>query len=40
MELLDLDAQLRGALPRAANRDTRAHIVEARHRIDRILNPK
>ncbi len=40
MELMDLDAQLRAALPRAANRDTRAHIVEARHRIDRILNPK
>jgi hypothetical protein len=38
-ELLALDAQLRGALPRAADPDTRAHMVEARHRIDVILNP-
>jgi hypothetical protein len=38
-ELLALDAQLRGAISRAADADTRAHIVEARHRIDVILNP-
>jgi hypothetical protein len=38
-ELLALDAQLRSATSRAADPDTRAHIVEARHRIDVILNP-
>lgn len=38
-ELLALDAQLRSASSRAADGDTRAHIVEARHRIDVILNP-
>jgi hypothetical protein len=38
-ELLALDAQLRSATSRAADADTRAHIVEARHRIDVILNP-
>ena len=38
-ELLALDAQLRSASSRAADADTRAHIVEARHRIDVILNP-
>ena len=38
-ELLALDAQLRPATSRVADADTRAHIVEARHRIDVILNP-
>jgi hypothetical protein len=38
-ELLTLDAQLRSAMGRAADADTRAHIVEARHRIDVILYP-
>lgn len=38
-ELLALDAQLRSAIPRASDPDTRAHMVEARHRIDVILNP-
>jgi hypothetical protein len=38
-QLLELDQQLRSASARAADADTRAHIVEARHRIDMILNP-
>jgi Met-zincin/Domain of unknown function (DUF5117)/Domain of unknown function (DUF5118) len=38
-QLLTLDSQLRSALPRAGDPDTRAHIIEARHRIDVILNP-
>ena len=39
-ELSDLDGALRLALPKAANRETRAHIAELRFRIDRALNPK
>jgi hypothetical protein len=38
-ELMALDAQLRDAIPRAADPDTRIHMVDARHRIDVILNP-
>ncbi|MBA3645718.1 MAG: zinc-dependent metalloprotease [Gemmatimonadaceae bacterium] len=38
-ELLDLDSQLRSALPRAADRETRLHILDARDQIDRILHP-
>ena len=38
-ELLTLDSQIRGAIPRAADPDTRAHLIEARHRIDVILYP-
>lgn len=38
-ELIDLDAQLRSALPRAADRETRLHILDARDQIDRILHP-
>ncbi len=38
-ELLDLDSQLRFALPRAADRETRLHILDARDQIDRILHP-
>ena len=38
-ELIDLDAQLRAALPRAADRETRFHILDARDQIDRILHP-
>jgi CBS domain-containing protein len=38
-ELMVLDAQLRDAIARAADPDTRIHIVDARHRIDVILNP-
>ncbi len=39
-ELKDLDAALRLALPKAADRVTRAHIEDLRFRIDRTLNPK
>jgi hypothetical protein len=39
-DLMDLDAQLRDALPRAADAETRAHILEARHRIDVTLHPE
>jgi hypothetical protein len=38
-ELSALDAQLRTALLRTSDRDTRAHFEELRARIDRILNP-
>jgi hypothetical protein len=38
-ELMALDAQLRDAIPRASDPDTRIHMVNARHRIDVILNP-
>ena len=37
-ELESLDAQLRAAIPKAANRETRAHLAAARHEIDAILN--
>jgi len=40
MQLMDLDGQLRSALPRAADAETRAHIIEARNRIDVILHPQ
>ena len=39
-ELLDLDEQLRSALPRAADRTTRLHIIDARAEIRRILEPE
>ena len=39
-ELKDLDTALRLALPKAANRETRAHLEDLRFRIDRALNPK
>jgi uncharacterized protein DUF4953/uncharacterized protein DUF5117/uncharacterized protein DUF5118 len=38
-ELTDLDAAVRRAQPRAANRETRAHLADLRYRIDRALNP-
>lgn len=38
-ELISLDAQLRDAIARAGDPDTRIHMVNARHRIDVILNP-
>jgi hypothetical protein len=38
-ELMALDARLRDAIPRAGDPDTRIHLVNARHRIDVILNP-
>jgi hypothetical protein len=39
-ELTTLDASLKAALPRAANREARAHLEDAREEIDRILHPK
>jgi hypothetical protein len=38
-ELRDLDTQLRSAVPRTTDRDTRAHFEDLRARIDRVLNP-
>ena len=38
-ELTDLDAAVRLAQPRAADRETRAHLADLRSRIDRALNP-
>jgi hypothetical protein len=38
-ELMALDAQLRDAMPRAGDPDTRIHMANARNRIDVILNP-
>ena len=40
LELVDLQATLRAALPRAGDRTTRAHIVDLQARIDQILNPR
>ena len=40
LELVDLQAALRAALPRAGDRTTRAHIVDLQARIDQILNPR
>jgi hypothetical protein len=39
-ELKDLDTALRAALPKTADRVTRAHTEDLRVRIDRALNPK
>ncbi len=39
-ELRDLDAAIRGALPRVRDRESRLHLQDLRYRIDRILNPK
>lgn len=38
-ELMDLDAEIRAALPRASDRETRLHLIDARDQIDRILHP-
>lgn len=38
-ELQSLDAAIRQALPRAADRETRAHLADLRYRIGRALNP-
>ncbi len=40
LELVDLQGTLRVALPRAADRTTRAHIVDLQARINQILNPR
>jgi hypothetical protein len=39
-ELADLDTQLRSAIPQAADRTTRLHLIDARAEIERILNPE
>jgi hypothetical protein len=39
-ELTALDTSLKAALPKAANRETRAHLEDARNEIDKILHPK
>jgi hypothetical protein len=39
-ELAALDSAIRAALPRAANRETRAHLEDARDQIDKALHPK
>jgi hypothetical protein len=39
-ELNDLDSELRAALPRASDRETRLHILDARAEIKRILDPE
>jgi hypothetical protein len=38
-ELIDLDSEIASALPRAANRETRYHLLDARDQIDRVLHP-
>lgn len=38
-QLIELDAEIRNALPRAADRETRFHLLDARDQIDRILHP-
>jgi hypothetical protein len=38
-ELMALDNELRDAVPRAANIETRAHLLDSRDQIDRILHP-
>ncbi|MDQ6716810.1 MAG: zinc-dependent metalloprotease, partial [Gemmatimonadota bacterium] len=38
-QLIELDAELANALPRAADRETRFHLLDARDQIDRILHP-
>jgi hypothetical protein len=38
-EIHDLDAALRSAIARAANRETRLHLMDARAEIQRILDP-
>lgn len=40
MELRDLSAAIAVALPRAADRDTRAHLADARDQIAKALDPK
>lgn len=39
-ELIDLDAALRSAISRTADRDTRLHLLDARAEIKRILDPQ
>jgi hypothetical protein len=39
-ELVDLRREIERALPRASDRDTRLHLLDARARIGRILEPK
>jgi hypothetical protein len=39
-ELVAVDAEAKAALSRAADQETRVHLAEVRHRVERILNPK
>jgi hypothetical protein len=39
-ELIDLDAALRAAIPRASDRETRLHLLDARAEIKQILEPE
>jgi len=39
-ELTDLDAAISRALPRATDRETRAHLQDARYQIGKILRPE
>ena len=39
-ELIDLDAALRAAIPRASDRETRLHLLDARAEIKQILDPE
>jgi hypothetical protein len=39
-ELTDLDAAIAKSLPRTADRETRAHLADARYRIKKILDPE
>jgi hypothetical protein len=39
-ELTDLDGAITRALPRAADRETRAHLQDIRYQISRILYPE
>jgi hypothetical protein len=39
-ELIDLSRDIDAALPHAADRDTRVHLLDARARISRTLDPR
>ena len=39
-ELMDLDVALRAAIPRASNRETRLHLLDARAEVRQILEPE
>ncbi len=39
-ELIRLDADIAGAIPRSTDPSTRAHLIDSRAQIDRVLNPR
>jgi len=39
-ELQDLDGEIARAMPRAADRETKAHLLDSRHQIEQILYPE